>query len=183
MRKFWNDFALQLLLFSFSLIGLVGATFACTFLCAEQQNPPSPPRPHDASPPFPQPRPQAIAWPTPGKNYPLKVPEEATTLEPANTGYGARLSPRDGATLARIFGALSSLSRKIHTKVKKFQPAPRQKSSTSQSIQLFCLHLEASLLRVELFCLQLRLLELFCLQLELFCLQWESAYKKPLNGL
>ena len=35
---------------------------------AESPHPP----PRDAPPPFPHPYPQAIAWPTPGKNYPLK---------------------------------------------------------------------------------------------------------------
>ena len=34
------------------------------------ESPPTPP--HDPSPPFPHPYPQAIAGPTPGKNYPLK---------------------------------------------------------------------------------------------------------------
>ena len=34
------------------------------------ESPPKPP--HDPSPPLPHPYPQAIAWPTPGKNYPLK---------------------------------------------------------------------------------------------------------------
>ena len=46
---------------------------------AEQQNPPTPP--HDPSPPFPHPYPQAIARPTPGKNYPLKSPRSSRNPE------------------------------------------------------------------------------------------------------
>ena len=56
----------------------------CVCLCLSVLSPPptpprlwgwtaeSPPHPHDPSPPFPHPHPQAIARPTPEKNYPLK---------------------------------------------------------------------------------------------------------------
>ena len=57
----------------------------------------------------------------------------------------------------------------------------------------FCLQLEASCLQVSFiayscalehsFAIRVLLLTILCLQLEIFCLQWESASDKHLNGL
>ena len=52
----------------------------------EQQNPPPPRSPTRPFPLFPHPYLQAIAWPTPGKNYPLKSARTAeSTAEQKNT--------------------------------------------------------------------------------------------------